>query len=129
MICLPADSTGGFYPANNFVLFNTTNASALHLNESTRSSLKKRELFLDRVASDPLLNSLNPNSSQFNQAAKSLKQSYLTLQIIIIFVFFICFILSYLIKLQFKYHRLALNLYDYDIELGGKLFTLAHFNF
>ena len=48
--------------------------------------------------------------------SKTIKQSYLTLQILSIFVFFICFILSYLIKLQFKYHRLALNLYDYDVE-------------
>ena len=52
-------------------------------------------------------------------AVRTIKQSYLSLQIIVIFVFFICFILSQLIKLQFKYHRLALNMYDYDIEQGG----------
>jgi hypothetical protein len=44
-----------------------------------------------------------------------LKQSYLSVQILAILVLFICFVLSYLIKLQFKYHRLALNLYDYDV--------------
>lgn len=33
-------------------------------------------------------------------------------------MFFICFILAALIRLQFKYHRLALNLYDYDLEQG-----------
>lgn len=49
-------------------------------------------------------------------SSRNIKQSYLTVQILAIFVFFICFILSYLIKLQFKYHRLALNLYDYDVD-------------
>ena len=48
---------------------------------------------------------------QLENASLRTKQSYLTLQILAILVFFICFILSYLIKLQFKYHRLALNLY------------------
>lgn len=50
------------------------------------------------------------------KATRTIKQSYLTLQILIVFVFFICFILSYLIKFQFKYHRWAISLYDYDIE-------------
>ncbi len=59
------------------------------------------------------------NSTQFIEM-RQIKQSYLTLQIISFFVFFICFIFSYLIKLQFKYHRLALNLYDYDVENNFK---------
>ncbi|CAF0816190.1 unnamed protein product [Brachionus calyciflorus] len=50
-----------------------------------------------------------------SDSTKTIKQSYLTLQILVIFVFFICFILSYLIKLQFKYHHWAISLYDYNI--------------
>lgn len=53
---------------------------------------------------------------QLPTTTRSIKQSYMTLQIISLFAFFICFILSYLIKLQFKYHRIALNLFDYDID-------------
>ncbi len=44
-----------------------------------------------------------------------LKQSYLTLQIIAVFIFFIYFILNNLIKLQLKYHSRAIrkNKYSY----------------
>lgn len=125
MICLPIFDEKTNFIQNRIVVDvssnNSTNSSSII------SSLRKRELLLNQVASDDFNSILNVNnntfSSQFRHqqqqaASKSLKQSYLTLQIIIIFVFFICFILSYLIKLQFKYHRLALNLYDYDIELG-----------
>jgi hypothetical protein len=45
-----------------------------------------------------------------------LKQSYLSVQIVAILVLFTCFLLSHLVRLQFKYHRLALNLYDYDVD-------------
>jgi len=49
-----------------------------------------------------------------------LKDSYMTLQILALLVFFVCFILSYLIKLQFKYHRLALNLYgNYILKINS----------
>lgn len=58
-------------------------------------------------------------NSTHSRFTSSLKQSYLTAQILAIFVFFICFMLAALIRLQFKYHRLALNLYDYDMEQGG----------
>ena len=127
MICLPVfEERGGTLPNSIIIDVPSINASN---SSSIISRLTKRELLLNQVASDDLNSILNLNnnnnfSSHFRHrqlqttASKSLKQSYLTLQIIIIFVFFICFILSYLIKLQFKYHRLALNLYDYDIELG-----------
>ena len=54
-----------------------------------------------------------------------LKQSYLSLQIITVFIFFIYFILNNLIKLQLKYHRLAIrkNKYAYrnnnSVEMNG----------
>lgn len=60
----------------------------------------------------------NVTVSSSSTISRSIKQSYLTLQIVALFVFFICFILAALIRLQFKYHRLALNLYDYDLEQG-----------
>jgi hypothetical protein len=128
MICLPVfEERGSSLPNSIIIDVSSINASN---GSSIISRLTKRELLLNQVASDDLNSILNLNSNNNNfsshfrhrqlqtTASKSLKQSYLTLQIIIIFVFFICFILSYLIKLQFKYHRLALNLYDYDIELG-----------
>ncbi len=59
---------------------------------------------------------LDIESTESQTPTRTIKQSYLSLQIIILFVFFICFILSYLIKLQFKYHRLALYMYDYDVD-------------
>ena len=128
MICLPVYEE--LIPVNSRML----NATTTYMNESSVLNppvlnRTRRELILNKVSSDSMLSlssllSVNSNFTsqlQLNQApSKSLKQSYLTLQIIIIFVFFICFILSYLIKLQFKYHRLALNLYDYDIEIGGE---------
>ena len=140
MICLPIfEAKTGFSPPSinfNNGSINSTTESILLTNEVKLSNKTKRELLLNQVASDDLNSFLSiSNSSQFKQhslqqsASRSLKQSYLTLQIIIIFVFFICFILSYLIKLQFKYHRLAINLYDYDIELGGEcLFIVLFFN-
>lgn len=54
------------------------------------------------------------NATETRALTRTIAQSYLTLQIVTLFVFFICFILSALIRLQFKYHRLALNMYDVE---------------
>lgn len=88
-----------------------TNAETTQIPLETKA-LNETESLL-RSAQQQLVDA--SNNSQ-DVAQKTIKQSYLSLQIIILFVFFICFILSYLIKLQFKYHRLALNMYDYDVN-------------
>ena len=56
------------------------------------------------------------SSLEIDEPKYELKQSYLTLEIIAVFIFFIYFILNNLIKLQLKYHRLAIrkNKYGYS---------------
>lgn len=88
--------------------------SSLFSSFSSSSSSASSSQNISAIGRDSRLLS-NITQSKFSS---SIKQSYLTLQIITLFVFFICFILAALIRLQFKYHRLALNLYDYDLEQG-----------
>ena len=54
-----------------------------------------------------------------NQVKYELKQSYLTLEIVALLIFFIYFILNNLIKIQFKYHRLAINKNKYGYSYNS----------
>lgn len=112
---------------------NTTTSSATNTTAAIKPNSNNDTLLLIKL-NDLLTTSItNTSDLVFNNASKtqleskqfveirSLKQSYLTLQIVTFFVFFICFVFSYLIKLQFKYHRLALNLYDYDVDASVKI--------
>jgi hypothetical protein len=101
---------------------NNNNNNMIHFSTSTNMMKINYNLTTDLSTDNTNINVSIPRTnnmlSELEQPTKTLKQSYLSLQIIILFVFFICFILSYLIKLQFKYHRLALNMYDYDVEMN-----------
>lgn len=94
-------------------LYIFSNKHFLYEFKSTENETNLNRSFLDNNSYI-----LKSNVSDFvkKKSTRTIKQSYLTLQILVVFVFFICFILSYLIKFQFKYHRWALSLYDYDIE-------------
>jgi hypothetical protein len=105
----------------------TTRTAQIPILPFSQSNVSINVIAINATLNSSQINKANEISSPWNNThlehetrrdleTHKTKQSYLTLQIIFIFVFFICFIMSYLIKLQLKYHRLALNLYDYDTE-------------
>ena len=95
-------------------LFIFSNKFFLFEFKSIENQTNLNKSFLDN---NSLILKSNLSDLMKTKATRTIKQSYLTLQILVVFVFFICFILSYLIKFQFKYHRWAISLYDYDIEI------------
>ena len=128
--CLPVTITSTTSTINTITSTYSTFTSNSLFSNTTSRFLEKRSsntiisndtIGLFNISSDAVDNSIFFGNKSIPFIEKrQIKQSYLTLQIISLFVFFICFIFSYLIKLQFKYHRLALNLYDYDVENNFK---------
>ncbi len=102
----------------------TTNGSVMYNQTSTannligNTSLVKRNIPSTEKFSTPIaLNTNQSESSPFLTIFKSeLKQSYLSLQIITIFIFFFYFILNVLLKILFKYHKYEIRVYKNSIN-------------
>ena len=114
---------------NLYLLLNNNVLTIKIVEETTEKAALSSSVF-DRLLNTTTKINIYNNTNNYNESYPllrdkrstnlfvdkyELKQSYLTLQIIAVFIFFIYFILNNLIKLQLKYHSRAIrkNKYSY----------------